>query len=174
MANPDSSVGYLHLAYFATEISIHRRIVQSLSPTTTDPYMLYICRSAAKTRLISAMDFTNRLKPEHLDSFWYFASATNFGLIATFGNLLRATAPGREEAGFYESRLREYRWSLSVSARKAAWIEDAVSMLDVTNRMLDRMPAKPDVRVPAAIPQSRPREGGGVRHAPDERVDETS
>lgn len=138
-----SSNGYLHLAYFATEISIHRRIVQSLKPSISDPYLLYICRSAAKTRLISAMDFVNRLKTEHLDSFWYFASASNFALIATFGNLLRATAPGQEETLFYENRLREFRWALSVSARRADWIGSAVSILDMTNNMLKNMPQKP-------------------------------
>ncbi|KAG9896119.1 hypothetical protein KCU94_g10992, partial [Aureobasidium melanogenum] len=132
-----SSNGYLHLAYFATEISIHRRIVQSLQPSSTDPYVLYICRSAAKTRLISAMDFVNRLKPEHLDSFWYFASATNFALINTFGNLLRATAPGEEEAGFYSCRLKEYRWALGASCRRAEWLEGAVRMLDATDNLVD-------------------------------------
>ncbi|KAH0372710.1 hypothetical protein KCU65_g843, partial [Aureobasidium melanogenum] len=132
-----SSNGYLHLAYFATEISIHRRIVQSLQPSATDPYVLYICRSAAKTRLISAMDFVNRLKPEHLDSFWYFASATNFAMINTFGNLLRATAPGEEEAGFYSCRLKEYRWALGASCRRAEWLEGAVRMLDATDNLVD-------------------------------------
>ena len=138
-----SSNGYLHLAYFATEITIHRRIVQSLTHRSSDSYMMHICRSAAKTRLISAMDFVNRLKPEHLDSFWYFASATNFALIATFGSLLRATAPGLEESTFYEMRLREYRWALAVSARRADWIESAVRMLDITNNMLSNLPGKP-------------------------------
>lgn len=131
------------MAYFATEISIHRRIVQSLNPGHSDPYMLYICRSAAKTRLISAMDFVNRLRVEHLDSFWYSASSTNFALIAAFGNLLRATAPGQEEASFYESRLKEYRWALSVSSRRAQWMDSAVRMLDVTNNMLVKLPDKP-------------------------------
>jgi len=137
-----SSNGYLHLAYFATEISIHRRIVQSLDPAVSDPYMLYICRSAAKTRLISAMDFVNRLRPEHLDSFWYFASSTNFALIAAFGNLLRATAPGAEEASFYENRIKEYRWALNVSSKRAMWIEEALRLLDVTNGMLAKLPEK--------------------------------
>ncbi|TKX27272.1 fungal specific transcription factor domain-containing protein 3 [Elsinoe australis] len=156
MDAPDAppSVGYLHLAYFATEISIHRRIVQSLSLSgPPDNYALYICRSAAKTRLISAMDFVNRLKPEHLDSFWYFPSAHNFALIATFGNLLRATAPGQEEACFYEMRLREYRWALSVSSRRAKWIGIAIGTLDVTGRMLEGMPEKP--RSGEGTPRSR-------------------
>ena len=138
-----TETGYLHLAYFATEISIHRRIVQSLQPSATDPYVLYICRSAAKTRLISAMDFVNRLKPEHLDSFWYFASATNFALINTFGNLLRATAPGEEESDFYSCRLKEYRWALGASCRRAEWLEGAVRMLDATDNLVDGLASRP-------------------------------
>jgi hypothetical protein len=95
-----SSIGYLHLAYFATEITLHRRIIRALASDSQaiDPYLEHICRSAAKARLISAMDFVNRLTPQHLRSFWYFASKTNFALIGTFGSLLWATSPGREEA----------------------------------------------------------------------------
>lgn len=141
--NVVSATGYLHLAYFATEISIHRRIVQSLDPSTADPYMLYICRSAAKTRLISAMDFVNRLRPEHLSAFWYFASASNFALIGTFGALLQATSPGAEEAAFYAARLNEFKWTLGVSAGKAPWIQGAQELLDATALMLTRLPSKP-------------------------------
>lgn len=143
--NQLSATGYLHLAYFATEISIHRRIVQSLRPPTTpsESYMMYICRSAAKTRLISAMDFVNRLRPEHLSAFWYFASASNFALIGTFGALLQATSPGSEEAAFYAARLNEFKWTLSVSAGKAPWIQGALELLDATATMLTRLPSKP-------------------------------
>ena len=141
-----SSTGYLHLGYFATEISIHRRIVQSLDPATADPYMLYICRSAAKTRLISAMDFANRLRPEHLDAFWYFSSASNFALIGTFGALLQASSPGREEAAFYEARLREFKWTLGVSRRMASWVQTALDMLDANALMLQGLKEKPSVQ----------------------------
>lgn len=144
--NQLSSTGYLHLAYFATEISIHRRIVQSLDAATSDPYMLYICRSAAKTRLISAMDFVNRLKPEHLNAYWYFASTTNFALIGTFGALLQATSPGLEEADFYASRLREFRWSLCVSTKRAEWVSNAVSMLDANVSLLGGLVNKPSLQ----------------------------
>ena len=147
------STGYLHLGYFATEISIHRRIVQSLDPNTADPYMLYICRSAAKTRLISAMDFVNRLRPEHLDAFWYFASASNFALIGTFGALLMATSPAKEESEFYQARLGEFKWTLSVSAKKAPWIGTAAEILDANLEMLsglpEKQPAAPMGHVPA-------------------------
>lgn len=138
-------LGYLHLAYFATEITLHRRIVQSLDSTSPDSYGLFMCRNAAKTRLISAMDLVNRLKPEHLQSFWYFASKVNFTLIGTFGSLLWATAPAREEAEFYKLRLREYRWTLSVSSKRADFLEYAVSMLDASRAMLNNLAEKPSL-----------------------------
>ncbi|KAI9684591.1 MAG: Fungal specific transcription factor [Bathelium mastoideum] len=137
------STGYLHLGYFATEITLHRRIVQSLDSHTSDPYLLYICRSAAKTRLISAMDFVNRLRPAHLQAFWYFASRVNFTLVGTFGSLLWASAPTREEADFYRVRLREYRWTLSVSSRRARFLEYAVQMLDASRALLRNLAEKP-------------------------------
>ncbi|KIW23860.1 uncharacterized protein PV07_12028 [Cladophialophora immunda] len=124
-----SSVGYLHLAYFATEITLHRRILRSLS-RNTDPYMIQICRSAAKARLISAMDFFNRLRPEHLQSFWYFSSKFNFALIGTFAGLCFVTSVSQEEAEFYQRRLQEYRWTLRVFSKSAEFLEIAGGILE--------------------------------------------
>lgn len=124
-----TSVGYLHLAYFATEITLHRRILRSLSPST-DPYLNQICRSAAKARLISAMDFFNRLKPEHLQSFWYFSSKFNFALIGTFAGLCFVTSTSQDEAEFYQRRLMEYRWTLRVSNKSAEFLEIASGILE--------------------------------------------
>lgn len=170
-ANPNrlSSIGYLHLAYFATEITLHRRIVRSLASThpgpaspgdavhtatspiasaANDSYILHICRNAAKARLISAMDFVNRLTPSHLRAFWYFASKTNFALIGTFGSLLWATSPGREEAEWYRRRLGEYRWTLSVSSKPGegkGLTEFAMGMLDISTGLLKKLPEKPSM-----------------------------
>ncbi|EAT88501.2 hypothetical protein SNOG_04741 [Parastagonospora nodorum SN15] len=158
--NKLTSTGYLHLAYFATEITLHRRIVQSLDSTNPDSYGLFMCRNAAKTRLISAMDFVNRLKPEHLQAFWYFASKVNFTLIGTFGSLLWATAPAKEEAEFYKLRLREYRWTLSVSAKRADFLDYAVSMLDASRAMLNNLAEKPSLAEQissAGVPPAAPR-----------------
>lgn len=181
-----TSIGYLHLAYFAAEITLHRRIIRSMTPaggmvhpasstpqpasspvhqtngngassqtgtargsgaqSGPDPYVQYICRSAAKARLISAMDFVNRLTPNHLQSFWYFASKTNFALIGTFGSLLWATSPGREEAEWYRRRLGEYRWTLSVSSKPGegkGLTEFAMGMLDISTGLLKTLPEKP-------------------------------
>ena len=166
-SNRLSSIGYLHLAYFAAEITLHRRIIRSMdasagaasaapspspaggtTPTTGggDPYIQHICRSAAKARLISAMDFVNRLTQSHLRSFWYFASKTNFALIGTFGSLLWATSPGREEGEWYRRRLGEYRWTLSVSSKPGegkGLTEFAMGMLDISTGLLKKLPEKP-------------------------------
>lgn len=162
-SNRLSSIGYLHLAYFAAEITLHRRIIRSMdasaaaasaagsSPSPAagggvDPYIQHICRSAAKARLISAMDFVNRLGPSHLRAFWYFASKTNFALIGTFGSLLWATSPGREEGEWYRRRLGEYRWTLSVSSKPGegkGLTEFAMGMLDISAGLLKKLPEKP-------------------------------
>lgn len=126
-----SPTGSLHLAYFTTEITLHRRILRTLhAPGAVDPYLHHICRSAAKTRLISALDFVNRLKPQHLQAFWPATAGKNFALIGTFGALLWATSQTGQEAEFYRARLMEYRWTLRVSARGAEWMEVAVGVLD--------------------------------------------
>ncbi|KAK4232482.1 fungal-specific transcription factor domain-containing protein [Podospora fimiseda] len=143
---PASQIGYLHLAYFATEITLHRKIVRSMDESDMSSHVQQICRSAAKARLISAMDFVNRLTPAHLKAFWYFASKTNFALIGTFGSLLWATSPGREEAEWYRRRLGEYRWTLSVSSKPGenrALTEFAMGMLDISTGLLKQLPEKP-------------------------------
>lgn len=137
--------GGLHLAYFATEITLHRCIIRSITPSTADPYLTHICRSAAKTRLISAMDFVNRLRPQHLRSFWPSASRTNFALIGAFGILLRLTAETKEEETFYQTRLGEYRWTLSVSCKDAEFLAAAIDSLDVATSLLRNTPGKPEL-----------------------------
>ncbi|KAJ5288744.1 hypothetical protein N7478_001774 [Penicillium angulare] len=137
--------GALHLAYFATEITLHRCIVRSLATDGTDSYLAHICRSAAKTRLISAMDFVNRLRPAHLRSFWPASARTNFSLIGSFGMLLRITAPTNEESDFYRVRLCEYRWTLSVSHKNAEFMGFALESLDNATTLDKHVPEKPSI-----------------------------
>ncbi|KAI2636762.1 nitrogen regulatory protein [Xylaria nigripes] len=166
ISNRLSSIGYLHLAYFATEITLHRRIIRALASDSQaiDPYLEHICRSAAKARLISAMDFVNRLTPQHLRAFWYFASKTNFALIGTFGSLLWATSPGREEAEWYRRRLGEYRWTLSVSSKPGEsrrLTEFAMGMLDISTGLLKKLPEKPELSRTSSAADFNP----GRRHS---------
>lgn len=118
------------------------------------------------------MDFVNRLKPEHLESFWYFASNTNFALIGTFGNLLRATAPGHEESEFYRNRLKEYRWALSVSSRRAEWLDGALGVLDATESLLENMPEKSHSVRTSPVPMPRPSYAIAIPHDFDDEMED--
>jgi len=131
-----SSVGYLRLAYVATEITLHRRIILALSPST-DPQLQRICRSVAHERFMFAIDFVQSLKPQHLSSFWYFASAQNLALVAVFGTLLLSTA-GPTEADFYKTKLREYRWTLKINSENGArFMKPAMGLLDANMVLLN-------------------------------------
>ena len=131
-----NSVGYLRLAYVATEITLHRRILLSLSPST-DPQLFRFCRSVAHERFVFAIDFVNSLKPQHLSSFWYFASPQNFALIGVFGTLLLSTASNPEEAEFYRTKLREYRWLLKMNSENGAkYMKPAMALLDANMGLL--------------------------------------
>lgn len=61
----------LHLAYFAAEVTLHRVILRSLLRHPCDPYIVQICRDAAKERVTSAVDLVARLRGQHLQAFWY-------------------------------------------------------------------------------------------------------
>uniref|UniRef100_A0A093VTK3 Transcriptional activator protein DAL81 n=1 Tax=Talaromyces marneffei PM1 TaxID=1077442 RepID=A0A093VTK3_TALMA len=171
-----ASNGALHVAYFATEITLHRCIIRSLNPTTADNYLSHICRSAAKTRLISAMDFVNRLRPAHLQAFWPGSSRTNFALIGSFGTLLLATAPTREEAEFYRQRLAEYRWTLSVSVKNAQFLKHAIESLDLSTMLAQNVPEKPGIEELMAgvvAKNSRSRRGPAGRQSTSTAMDTT-
>jgi hypothetical protein len=126
------------LAYLAAEVTLHRRIIIALSTTTQqDPQLAHICRIAARTRFITAIDFMQQLKPQHLQSFWYFASASNFSLIAAFGALLCATSTSQVEKEFYREKIREYRWTLKINNQNGAkYMKPAMSLLDANMALL--------------------------------------
>lgn len=131
-----NSVGYLRLAYIATEITLHRRILLSLTPST-DHQLFRICRSVAHERFMFAMDFIQSMKPQHLSSFWYFASPQNFALVGVFGTLLLSTASNPQEAEFYRSKLREYRWTLKMNSENGAkYMKPAMTLLDANLGLL--------------------------------------
>ncbi len=168
--------GVLHLAYFATEIALHRCIIRASAVPGTELCLAHICRSAAKTRLISAMDFVNRLRPSHFKCSWPLASVQNFGLIGSFGVLLRATCPAKEEAGFYSARLEEFRWTLTVSSRHADFLDSAIRLLDNSTELLQYTPEKPEiaefVSMNPQILETKGQEGSAFKTA-QERSSET-
>ncbi|KAG9237990.1 fungal-specific transcription factor domain-containing protein [Amylocarpus encephaloides] len=131
-----NAVGYLRLGYVATEITLHRRIILALTPSA-DPRLYQICRSVAHERFMFAIDFVQSLKPQHLSSFWYFASPQNFALIAAFGTLLLSTASNSQEVEFYRTKLREYRWTLKINSENGArYMRPAMASLDANMALL--------------------------------------
>ncbi|KZZ95655.1 Transcription factor [Ascosphaera apis ARSEF 7405] len=112
-----------------------------------DQYLIYICRSAAKTRLISALDFTNRLRPRHLTSPWPFYARSCLSLIGSFGLLLRITAATKSEDAFYGRRVGEYIWTLGVSETwGGSWVswagERVRELVEAASR--SALPEKPE------------------------------
>ena len=130
-----SSSGYLHLAYWATEITLHRCIARTL-PLCPDPHLVSICHSAALARLKSAMDFVKSLKPEHWQSFWYFASEFSFGLIGVFETLVSHSVDNTghgdcsDESG---NRLDQYRWSLKMASHNTTFLEKSIAMVNTAS-----------------------------------------
>jgi hypothetical protein len=67
-----SANGSLHLAYYAAEITLHKAIILSLNRSTYEGTIVDVCRNAARERVITATEFVKGLKPDQLQSFWYF------------------------------------------------------------------------------------------------------
>lgn len=144
------SNGYLHLSYFATEIMMHRQIVRALFSKPC-PEMERLCREAASTRLDRAMDFVESLRPEHLEGFWWFASAKCLALIGVYGALLWATSTSEEEAVLYRQKLDDFRWSLKVRAKSSRFVSNATRELD--EALMDLEMVQPWMAVP--VPSNR-------------------
>ncbi|SCU94453.1 LAFA_0F21924g1_1 [Lachancea sp. 'fantastica'] len=106
----------LTLSYFAVELTLHRKIITTLN-SDTSPELVKVCRLAAKTRLVAAIEFIRDLKFEHVNSFWYTCSTGNLTLIGTFSALLFVTAPSKQEATIFRDCLRNYVWILRMNSR---------------------------------------------------------
>ena len=126
-----SSTGYLHLAYFAAEITLHRRIV-SLLDREFDWEVVEVCQSAAMERLHKALEFVETLRPEHLQSFWYSASPYNFALIGSFISLLASRSRTAAEGESCKSNMDEYRWRLRLESKNSDTLERALELMDAT------------------------------------------
>jgi hypothetical protein len=139
------NIGYLHLAYLCTEITLHRHLLRSLS-SESNPQLINVVRTAAHARLTSATDFVKSLRPEHLQSFWYCASTYCFSLIGSYIGLMWATSRTKAEAESYRERLDEYRWNLRLSSRSAEILEMAAGLVAASTAVLVKgLPAHLDV-----------------------------
>lgn len=130
------SNGYLQLAYFAAELTLHRKIItvmyqQSLEGVNVHKELVNVCRTAAKTRLLASIEFVRDLKPEHIHSFWHSSSSANFTLIGTFAALLFISSPTKVEADFYKDQVFNYRWILKISSKGFIQVAEALQKMDL-------------------------------------------
>lgn len=130
------SNGYLQLAYFAAELTLHRKIITIMHQLTLDGVnlpkeLVNVCRTAAKTRLLASIEFVRDLKPEHIHSFWHSSSAANFALIGTFAALLFISSPTKLEGDFYKDQIFNYRWILKISSKGFVQVGDALQKIDL-------------------------------------------
>lgn len=107
-------------------------------PPSAFPEIRDVCREAAKARLLYALQFIEALRPEHLQSFWWFASAKSLALIGTYGGLMWVTSPTDTEAEFYYSKLEEYRWTLKVRAKGVHFVQVGLEELEESLQCLDK------------------------------------
>ena len=151
-----SSSGSLHLAYWATEITLNRCIAATL-PHCPDTHLVSICHGAATLRSKSAMEFVNRLRSEHWQSFWYFASDFNFGLIGVFEKLVSSircssssssnssSSGAVQDARESVSRLDQYRWSLKMASQSASFLEKSIGMVNTASAEQGRKERRSDL-----------------------------
>lgn len=157
----------LTLIYFAAEITLHRKIISSLK-SNTPKELVQVCRTAAKTRLIAAIEFVGDLKTEHINAFWYSCATGDLMLIGTFAALLYVTAPTPEEATTFRDLMRNYIWVLRVRSKSFDKLRNA---LDNIHMLLAQIPglltddepanANPVFRTPSV--SATPKIGGTAR-----------
>ncbi|KAJ5653847.1 hypothetical protein N7490_000850 [Penicillium lividum] len=123
-----STNGALHLSHMAAELTIHRALLRVLTPDSL-PSLRSAIRTAARARLMSAMNLIESFQPEHIQSFWGFAAAAQVALVGSFAGLLWATSPQIDEAAGYVEQLEKLRWALQVRASSAPFAREALRML---------------------------------------------
>lgn len=120
----------LTLAYFAAEITLHRKIITTLRQDTPKE-LVQVCRTAAKTRLVAAIEFVRDLKNEHINAFWYTCSTGNLMLIGTFAALLYVTSKTKDESIIFRDCLRNYIWILRVGSKSFDRSSNALNRIHI-------------------------------------------
>ncbi|CCE65957.1 hypothetical protein TPHA_0N01760 [Tetrapisispora phaffii CBS 4417] len=126
----------LTLSYFIVELTLHRRILTSLKGNTA-PEIVNVCRTAAKSRLVAAIDFVSGLKEEHINSFWHTSCTGGLILIATFASLLFVTSKFKEESSVFRDHLRRYIWMLKTGSKS---FDKEKNALDRIHMLLVQIP----------------------------------
>ncbi|KIW31295.1 uncharacterized protein PV07_02955 [Cladophialophora immunda] len=147
-----SATGQLYLAYLTVEVTLHRAIVESEMKKPLDAGLRQITREAAIMRFKSVVDFLKRLKPEHMQGFWHFASGSCLAIIGTFSLVLLATSTDPNESRAIYSQIAEFRWLLKINGPGAGFTKPAVDLLQSNAGFLARYrPQGPTKVIPGNI-----------------------
>ena len=103
-----------------------------------EPSLRQITREAAAMRFKSVLYFLKRLKPEHMQGFWHFASEPCLALISTFSLVLLATSRDADEARDLFSQIAEFRWLLNINNPSADFMRLAVDLLQANASFLSK------------------------------------
>ena len=141
-------VAGLHLQYFITEITLHRKIILALSPEDS-PELIKVCRAAATTRLVAVLEFMKNLKTEHIKSFWHSSTCINFSIVGTFAAILYATSSTPQESNMYRDYANNFKVLLQnigrffIPARAAAQKVDML-LSQIPGLLRDGIPLNPN------------------------------
>lgn len=125
------TTGYLHLAYYTVEITLHRAILRALEGCT-DSVVIVKFRTAANDRASVAVNFVRSLSAEYLEAFWIHSSRDCLVEIGQFLALLEVTATSKDEAKIYHDYKEGFQWHLRVHSRAAWMFEYALLRLEKT------------------------------------------
>ncbi|KAK9360376.1 fungal-specific transcription factor domain-containing protein [Lipomyces starkeyi] len=123
------TTGYLHLAYYTVEITLHRAILRALEGCT-DNVVVVQFRTAANDRANAAVNFVRSLSAEYLEAFWIYSSRDCLVEIGQFIALLEVTATSNEEANMYRDYKQGFQWHLRVHSRASWMFEYALLRLE--------------------------------------------
>ncbi|KAK9384559.1 fungal-specific transcription factor domain-containing protein [Lipomyces mesembrius] len=123
------TTGYLHLAYYTVEITLHRAILRALEGCT-DNVVVVQFRTAANDRANAAVNFVRSLSAEYLEAFWIYSSRDCLVEIGQFIALLEVTATSDEEANMYRDYKQGFQWHLRVHSRASWMFEYALLRLE--------------------------------------------
>ncbi|POR37002.1 hypothetical protein TPAR_02798 [Tolypocladium paradoxum] len=107
--------GYLHFSYYGVVISLIRRLIRStaLSPRCSDNQVLSDIRQLALHTAQSAIGFVMDLRPDQLESFWFFI-----------------TSLSSQERNFWQETLNSYLWNLRTMSKSCEPMRYAVNRLE--------------------------------------------
>ncbi|KAI9729279.1 MAG: hypothetical protein M1834_006950 [Cirrosporium novae-zelandiae] len=124
--------GYYHLAHQATTVALHRRLLWSISRSTSvDSQFVQFLRGTQLQRARSIVKFISSLKSEHMEAFWFFAAGGCATMLGSFLGLLRVTSETPEESEELKKLMREFEWQLRMKAKMGEWVSYTLTRLRV-------------------------------------------